>query len=329
MRLWPATRNTQLERGRPAEEGQSSDLSASTTPERPGRGTIGVLAEDDHAPSPQDDRAARSIRIQHGKGWAATLPDLWEYRETMFFLVWRDLKVRYRQTFFGVLWGLVQPLGLMLLFAVFAGRVLDVGAHGAPYAVFAFAALVPWTLISQTFAAGAESLVKNASLVSKSYFPRLIIPFAAAMSFLLDFVIAFAVLFLLMAYYSVYPSPIAIVAIPFFTILGFAIAVAVGVFASALNVMYRDVRAAIPFLTQLWLFASPIAYSTQLIPEKWRLLYAINPVVSVVDGFRWALLGESAPSIGTVAVSTAATAVVFLAALTYFRHVERIFADVI
>jgi lipopolysaccharide transport system permease protein len=273
------------------------------------------------------ERAVRTVLIEPGKVWAIDIGELWEHRETLGFLVWRDVKVRYRQTIFGGAWAILQPLLLMLAFAVFASA-LHVKSNGVPYPIFAFAALVPWTLFSATVNAGSGSVVKDNSLISKVYFPRLIIPMAASLSFLLDFVVGSVTLAVFMIAYGVEPPLEVLVLVPA-TALLVVVSLAAAILLSALNVMYRDIRAVVPFLTQLWLFASPVAYSISAVPERFRTVYALNPLVTVITSFRWGLFGVTPPSASMVAASVAATVVLVVCALLYFRRTEDIFADVI
>jgi len=272
----------------------------------------------------------RTIRVEGGKGWITGLAQIWEYRETLFFLAWREIKVRYRQTVFGAAWAVVQPIALMLVFIAFAGILHLKPKGGIPYPLLAFTALVPWTFLSQTVVTGAGSVIKDSSLVSKVFFPRLIMPLATTLALLLDFVVGLVVLALMMVYYGTYPPSAApLAALLPFVLLLVATGLGAGTLFSALNVMYRDVRVAVPLLIQVWLFASPIAYSASLIPAKWQLVYALNPMASISTGFRWILLGADPPAGGTVAVSTGTALLVLLAGVVYFRRAERVFADVI
>ena len=270
--------------------------------------------------------AAITIRARHGLAWV-DLGELWAYRELLWFLVWRDLKVRYKQTVFGALWAILQPVLLMVVFSLFLGRVSGLGAAGVPYPVFVFVGLVPWTLFAQSLIGSSNSLVESANLIQKVYFPRLLLPLAAVVSYLLDFAIAMVVLVALMLYSGIALSFAALWILPL-SILALAGAVGVGVWLSAVNVRYRDVRYAIPFLVQVWLFASPVAYDSALVPAEWRPIYQLNPMTGVVEGFRWALLGAAEPPIASIVLSAAATAIVLISGLLYFRRVERTFADV-
>lgn len=277
----------------------------------------------------QDIPPARTV-IRPRRGWVSlNVRELWAYRELAYFFVWRDLKVRYKQTVFGALWAVIQPFLLMVVFSLFLGRISGIAPAGVPYPLFAFAGLVPWTLFSQSLIGSSDSLVGASNLIQKVYFPRLLLPVAAIGSYLLDFVIAMVVLGLLMLYFGVLPSIAVLWIIPL-TALALTVSLAVGIWLSAVNVRYRDVRYAVPFLVQLWLFASPVAYSAELVPAEWRTAYQLNPMAGVIEGFRWALLGQGTPPpVGAVVISAVVTAVVLVLGLAYFRRVERTFADVI
>jgi len=270
-----------------------------------------------------------TITLRPPAGWTGLgLHELKEYRDLLYFLVWRDIKVRYKQTALGAAWAVLQPFLLMVIFSVFLGRLVGVPSEGVPYPIFAYSALVPWTLFASSLMASSETLVGNASLVSKVYFPRLILPIAAAGSFVLDFFVAFAILIVLMAVYGITPT-VNVLCVPLFSLLALLAAIGVGLWFAALNVKYRDVRHAVPLLVQVWLFATPIAYPSSLVPAAWRWAYGLNPMAGVVEGFRWALLGTPAPSFGMIAVSTAVTIVALFGGLVYFRRAERGFADLI
>ena len=253
--------------------------------------------------------------------------ELWEFRELLYFLVWRDAKVRYKQTVLGALWSVLQPLMTMGVFALFFGRLAGVPSDGHPYPLFAFAALVPWTYFATALGNGAGSLVGSQHLIAKVYFPRLLIPMASVITPIIDFGIAFAVLVLMLIWYGVAPSA-ALLAVPAFALLAVATALAAGLWFAALNVEYRDVRYVLPFVVQFWLFATPVAYPASLVPAEWRVFYGLNPMASVVEGFRWAMLGSPAPG-GMVAVSIAIVAVALAGGVAYFRRMEGTFADVI
>jgi lipopolysaccharide transport system permease protein len=269
------------------------------------------------------------VRIEPSRGWVPVkLAELWEYRELLTFLVWRDIKVRYKQTILGVAWAIIQPFFTMVVFSIFFGRLANMPSDNLPYPIFAFTALLPWTLFAHALTGSTESLVANQNLITKVYFPRLIIPVATTVAGLVDFAIAFVVLLGLMAFYQIQPGT-AIFTLPLFIMLALASALSVGLWLSALNVQYRDVRYTVPFLTQLWMFMTPIAYSSSIVPEKWQPLYALNPMAGVVNGFRWALLGNAdSPGI-MVLVSTCVVVVLLTGGLYYFRRMERRFADLV
>ena len=234
---------------------------------------------------------SQEFLIQPSRGWVSLkLRDVWEYRELLYFLAWRDIKVRYKQTVLGAAWAILQPDLTMVVFSVVFGRLLQAPSDGIPYPIFTFCALLPWQLFAHALTQSSNSLVSNERLITKVYFPRLVIPISAILAGLVDFGIAFVVLLGMMLYYGIVPTA-AIVTLPLFLLLAVATALAVGLWLSALNVQYRDVRHTIPFLTQIWLFATPVAYASSLIPEPWRAWYGLNPMVGVVEGFRWALLG--------------------------------------
>lgn len=256
------------------------------------------------------------------------LRELWDYRELLYFLIWRDIKIRYKQTVLGAAWAILQPLLTMVVFTIFFGRLAGVPSDGIPYPVFSFAALLPWQLFARALTESSNSLVGNQGLITKVYFPRLVIPMSAVLAGLVDFAIAFVVLLAMMVYYGIFPT-INVLALPLFLALAIATALAVGLWLSALNVIYRDVRHTIPFLVQFWLFLTPIAYPTSLVPEQWRTLYGLNPMVGVVEGFRWALLGREGGVGAVVLASALVVGVLLVGGLFYFRRMEKTFADVI
>lgn len=267
--------------------------------------------------------------ITPARGWASMgLGELWEYRELVYFLTWRDVKVRYKQTVLGASWAIIQPLFTMIVFSLFFGRLAAMPSDGLPYPLFSFAALVPWTFFSNGLTQSANSVVMSQNLVMKIYFPRLAIPVATVLASLVDFVLAFVVLLGMLVYYDISLTPRVLWVVP---LLGLAMvtALGVGLWLAALNVQYRDVRYAVPFLTQLWLFATPIAYPSSLLDEPWRTIYGVNPMVGVVEGFRWALLDTATRPGGMIVVSTAAALLVLLTGILYFRRAERTFADVV
>ncbi|MFQ5936742.1 MAG: ABC transporter permease [Acidiferrobacterales bacterium] len=273
-------------------------------------------------------RRLPTVRRQARPGWVAIdFAELWHYRELLVFYAIRDIKVRYKQTLLGVSWAILQPVLTMVVFSIFFGHLAGVPSDGIPYPIFAFCALLPWQLFAYALTQSSNSLVQDAQVVTKVYFPRLIVPVASVIAGLVDFAIAFVVLAGMMVYYGIIPGW-AVMTLPLFIALALGAALAVGLWLSALNVRYRDVRYTIPFLAQFWLFATPIAYSTSLVPPKWQTLYAMNPMVGVVDGFRWALLGKTPPG-PMLIVSMAATAVLLIGGLFYFRRMEKSFADII
>ena len=267
------------------------------------------------------------ISARRGLRWI-NVRELWAYRELLWFLVWRDVKVRYKQTIFGALWAVLQPVLLMVVFTLFLGRISGIGSDSVPYPIFVFVALVPWTLFAQSLIASSNSLVGASNLIQKVYFPRLLLPIAAAGSYLLDFFIAMAVLVGLMVYFHVVPSLTALWILPL-TVLALTVAIGTGIWLSAINVRYRDVRHAVPFLVQLWLFASPVAYAAKLVPAEWRTLFELNPMAGVIEGFRWAMLNQGEPPVEGIVVSAIVATVILVSGLLYFRRVEQTFADVI
>ena len=270
------------------------------------------------------------VRIRPSRGWwiSLRLHELWDYRELIYFLTWRDIKVRYKQTLIGAAWAILQPLLAMLIFTVVFRKFANVPSDGLPYPVFAYAGLLPWDLFAYALNRSSNSIVGHSYLVSKVYFPRLIVPLAAITSGLADFAMGFVVLLAMMIWFGVVPTW-GILALPVFLLLALATAIAVGLWLSALNVKYRDVGYTIPFLTQLWLFASPVAYSVTLVPERWRLLYGLNPMVGVIEGFRWALLGKESPDFEQIAASTVVVLILLGGGTIYFKRTERMFADVV
>ena len=255
--------------------------------------------------------------------------ELWQYRELLWFYAARDIKVKYRQTLLGVLWAVLQPILAVVVFSIFLGRLQGISPSGVPYPVYTMCALLPWQLFAFALTQSSSSLVQDADVLRKVYFPRLLLPMASVVAGLVDFVIAFAVLLVVMAYYGVLRANPALVALPALIVLALLSALAVGILLSAINVQYRDVRHVMPFLSQLWFFATPVAYSTSLVDDRWRTLYGLNPMVGVIGGFRWALLDQPAPSFDTIAASIVATVVLRCVSLFYFRRVEHSFADII
>lgn len=256
------------------------------------------------------------------------LRELWEYRELLAFLVWRDVKVRYKQTVLGAAWAILQPLLTMVVFSVFFGRLAKVPSDGLPYPLFSYAALVPWTFFANGLTASTNSLVGSSNLIRKVYFPRLVVPIGGVTAGLVDFALAFVVLIAMMMWYGISPG-VGLAWLPALLALAFVTSLGVGLWLSALNVRYRDVRFAAPFLVQLWLFATPIAYPSSLLPQPWRTVYGLNPMAGVVEGFRFALLGVAPAPTAMVAVSGVVSLIVLVTGAIYFSSVERTFADVV
>jgi lipopolysaccharide transport system permease protein len=269
------------------------------------------------------------LRIEPTHGWVSLkLHELWEYRELLYFLTWRDIKVRYKQTVLGAAWAVLQPFLTMVVFSLFFGGLAQIPSDGIPYPIFSYTALVPWTFFATGLSMSSNSLVGSANLIKKVYFPRLTMPIATVLSGVVDFFIAFMVLIVMMLFFGIIPTENVIV-LPFFMLLAFVTALGVGLWLSAMNVQFRDVRYTVPFLTQFWMFITPIAYPSSLIEnDTLRAIYGVNPMAGVVEGFRWALLGtESAPGSVIIASSIAAL-VLLISGLFYFRRMEKTFADV-
>ncbi len=278
------------------------------------------------SPRPQ----LRTMVIEPSRGWVPLkLSQLWEYREVLYFLVWRDIKVRYRQTLIGATWAIIQPFMTMVVFSVFFGRVAKMPSDGIPYPLFAFAALVPWSFFANALALSANSVVHSGHLITKVYFPRLLVPMARVLSGLPDLGLSFLVLLGMILWYRLLQNGPALLWLPVLAVLAFVTALGVGLWLSALNVRYRDVQHAVPFLIQLWLFATPIVYPSSLLPDPWRTIYGLNPMVGVVEGFRWALLGSGNAPGSTVVASAIAALAILVTGAFFFRRVERTFADVI
>jgi lipopolysaccharide transport system permease protein len=268
-------------------------------------------------------------RIEPSRGWISLgLPEIWAYRELLYFFTWRDIKVRYKQTVLGAAWAVIQPFFTMIVFSLFFGKLARVPSDGIPYPIFAYAALVPWTFFANGLTNSSNSMVGSGSLIKKVYFPRMVVPAASVLSGLVDFVIAFTVLVAMMLFYGVYPTG-NIVWLPFLLVLAFATALGVGFWFSALNVQFRDVRYAIAFVVQFWLFATPVAYPSSLLEEPWRTLYGVNPMVGVVEGFRWALLGTDTAPGPIILVSSVVALALLVGGAFYFRRLEKTFADVV
>jgi len=269
------------------------------------------------------------IRIEPARGWVSLkLGEIWPYRELLYFLVWRDVKVRYKQTAIGAAWAIIQPLLTMVIFTLVFDKFAKVPSNGLPYPIFSFAALLPWTYFSKALNQSILSVVSNANLITKVYFPRLLLPTASVLAGMVDFAISFLFFVILMVWYGIIPSS-AVLFLPGFTLLAMLTALAVSLWLAVINVRYRDVGQAIPFVVQLWMFASPVAYPVSLVPEKWRLLYGLNPMAGVIEGFRWALLGKETPDFGVVAISAVMVVALLIPGIIYFKYTERTFADLV
>ncbi len=281
-------------------------------------------------PPVQADEEKPHLTIRPSKGWVSLkLDELWAYRELLYFLTWRDVKVRYKQTVIGVAWAIIQPFMTMVVFSLFFGQLAKIPSDGVPYPIFSFAALVPWTFFATGLGASSNSLVGSANLIKKIYFPRLVIPLSAVFSGVVDFILAFILLIIMMLAFGIVPT-INIIWLPFFLLLAFITALGVGLWLSAMNVQFRDVQYVIPFLIQFWMFATPIAYPSTLIQnELARAIYGINPMTGVVEGFRWALLGANTAPGPIIIVSTVAALALLVSGAYYFRRMEKTFADVV
>jgi len=292
------------------------------TPSQTIDGHIGATEPESHSDLPV-------LRIQPSRGWVSLkLGELWEYRELLYFLIWRDIKVRYKQTALGATWAIIQPFFTMVVFSLFFGKLAKVPSDGIPYPIFSFAALVPWTFFASGLGQSSNSLVGSANLITKVYFPRLTIPIASVLSGIVDFTLAFVVLLGMMLYYRMMPT-LNVLWLPLFLLLALVASLGVGLWLSALNVKYRDVRYVVPFITQFWLFVTPIAYPSSLLHEPWRTLYGLNPMVGVVEGFRWALLGTKTAPGPIITISSLAAVFILVTGAFYFRRMEKTFADVV
>jgi lipopolysaccharide transport system permease protein len=275
------------------------------------------------------------LRPTHG--WASlNLKDLWRYRELTYFLIWRDIKVRYKQTLLGASWAILQPFLAMVVFSIFFGGLAKIPSDDVPYPIFNYTGLLPWTLFAKAINDAGRSMVANRTMITKIYFPRMVIPLASVLSGLVDFFLAFLVLIGMMVYYNFAPNSTyqvvitpAILTLPFFILLALVTSLGVGLWFAALNVNYRDINYVLPFITQLWLFLTPVIYPSSMLSEKWQLIYSLNPMAGVVNGFRWALLGIDTGVTGTILISTTVAILVLITGLFYFKRMERTFADMI
>ena len=269
------------------------------------------------------------IRIEPSKGWVSLkLRELWDYRELLYFLIWRDVKVRYKQTVLGASWAIIQPFFTMVVFSLFFGKLAKVPSDGVPYPIFSYTALVPWAFFANGLNQASNSLVSGSNLIKKVYFPRLAMPIASVLGGFVDFFLAFALLVGMMLYYGMTPT-FNVIWLPFFLLLSFVTSLGVSLWLSAMYVQFRDVRHIIPFLTQLWLFATPIAYPSSLLSEPWRTIYGMNPMAGVVEGFRWALLGIGQTPGPIILVSSMTAVALLFSGAFYFRRMEKTFADVV
>ena len=269
------------------------------------------------------------IRIGPSTSWLALrLSELWDYRELLYFFVWRDVKVRYKQTAIGAAWSVIQPLMTMIVFTVVFDKFAKMPSDGLPYPIFAYAALLPWNYFTKSLNGGIGSVVGNANLVTKVYFPRLLLPVSATLPGIIDFAISFVFLLIMMAWYGILPTW-GILLLPCFILLTMLTALSVSLWLSVINVKYRDVGQATSFLVQLWLFASPVAYPVSVVPEKWRALYSLNPMAGVIEGFRWALLGKQMPDLIPIVISIAVVLLLLAGGIIFFKRMEKTFADVV
>src|SRR6266700_3159151 len=269
------------------------------------------------------------LRLTPPRGWLdLDLREVWSDRELLYFFVWRDIKIRYKQTAIGVAWAVLQPLLTMLVFSLFFGKLAKIPSEGLPYPVFYYSALLSWTYFATSLQNATNTIVEQQRVITKVYFPRLVLPLAAVLSGLLDFAVSFVVFLAMMLYYRIAPGP-AILMLPAFVSLAVLAALGVGLWLSAVNAIYRDVRYVLPFLVQFWMFASPVAYPSSLVPAKWRGLYGLNPMTGVIEGFRWALTGHGDPPSILLAASSAAVVLLVLSGLLYYHAMEGTIADVV
>jgi lipopolysaccharide transport system permease protein len=279
--------------------------------------------------SSTSDSGIQIVRIEPSRGWISlNLGALWEYRELLYFLIWREVKIRYKQTVFGLAWVILQPLITILIFTVVFSHFARIASDGIPYPVFAYTGLLPWSYFASAVGRAGSSLLSDAQLLEKVYFPRPIIPLSSVVSPLVDFLFGFILLLGMVVLYGYVPS-IGVVALPLFLLLAAVTALAVGLWLAPLNVRYRDVGHTLPFLIQIWMYASPVIYPVSAVPEKWKLLYSLNPMVGVIEGFRWALLGNAVPDYTAIAASVLVVIVLLFGGMVYFRRMERTFADVV
>jgi lipopolysaccharide transport system permease protein len=278
----------------------------------------------------EQKRKSNVVIIRPSKGWVGLrLGDLWAYRELIYFLTWRDIKVRYKQSVLGILWAILKPFMAMVVFTIFFGNFAKIPSDGIPYPIFSYTATLPWELFAASLSVASRSMVSNSNMISKIYFPRMIVPLASVMSSVVDFLIGFTILIGMMIYYKFTPT-IAILWLPLLILLALITALGVGFWSSALMVRYRDVGYIMPFVSNLWMYLTPVVYSSSMIPEKWRLLYSLNPMTGVVEGFRYALLGTArSGSVMMILVSSVIAILILITGMFYFRRMEKKFADMI
>ena len=288
------------------------------------------VSERTPAPGTQIAPGEQITLIKPLRGWVSLgLDEVWRYRELLFYFIWRDIKVRYKQTLLGAAWAILQPVFTMIVFSIFFGRLAKIPSDGIPYPIFSYAGLLPWTFFATGLTNGANSIVRDANLVKRVYFPRLITPISAVVGGLPDFFLAFLVLIGMMVYYGLFPTAVSLLLLPLCLLLALSTSMGVGLWLSALNAEYRDVRYVVPFLTQFWMYATPVVYPSSLLDEPWRTLYGLNPMVSVVEGFRWSLLGQGETVPLMFALSAVASLALLISGAFFFRRMERRFADVV
>lgn len=292
-------------------------------------GTIQGIGSDEAGEKALANEPRPQLHIEPTKGWASiNLKELWLYRELIYYFVWRDLKVRYKQTVMGALWAILQPFIAMVIFSLFFGRLAKLPSEGIPYPIFSYSALVPWTFFANGVTQASNILVLNQNMVKKIYFPRLTMPIASVISGVVDFFLAFVVLLGMMVVYRIYPTA-NIICLPLLLLLALVTCLGVSFWSSAMNAQFRDIRYAIPFIVQVWFFLTPIVYSSSMLPEPWRTLYGINPMAGVVEGFRWALLGTDTQPGSIVFLSAVVAVILFISGAYYFRRMERTYADIV
>jgi lipopolysaccharide transport system permease protein len=280
-------------------------------------GTV-TAPQEEQLPIFRIEPTARGVRVD--------FRELWEYRELLYFFVWRDIKVRYKQTVIGAAWAIIQPVMTMVVFSIFFGGLAKIPSDGLPYPIFFYSALLPWNYFAQALTSTTNSMVENQRLITKVYFPRLILPIAAVTTGLVDFAVAFSVLIGMFVWYGIMPTP-AVLLLPLLLLLTVVTALGVGLWLAALNALYRDVRFVIPFCIQVWMFASPVVYPSSLVPSQWQWLYGLNPMAGVISGFRWALTGSGQPPSLLLAVSAVVMVVILLVGLRYFQRAEETVVD--